>query len=370
MKKGKLLGLAGSICLIIVMAALPFMAACAAPPAEEVKPIKVGICSAETGDLVVEWVTIAKIVKMTFDIINEDPPLGRPIQVISSDGMTTVEGEMKVANFLGGQGVAYAVGYCSDGLWAALPTIEKYGTPTFTQWAGSTRLDKTPQGKAGLFFRNCGGDSIMYAVPGLYWEQELAPKGAKTIAVLNATDESSRSAAVEARTNLEKAGAKCVYATEFPPDQITFSRILADAFAANPDVLLVMTSQEQGSIVLKQWYDSSLRKDIPILGLDTWFDLGILIPATGAVDNVLIKANPAVGEDIRKFVGESYDVFIHEYQKVYGQGLIPEDPFAPCMWDAINIGALAIEAAGDPSPAAVSKAIREVSNPPGVKVHS
>jgi branched-chain amino acid transport system substrate-binding protein len=69
-------------------------------------------------------------------------------------------------------------------------------------------------------------------------------------------------------------------------------------------------------------------------------------------------------------VGTSYDIFLDEFQKVYGAGAEPGHGFAISEYDAIIVGALAIEAAGDAAPEAVAKYIKAVTNPPGVKVYS
>lgn len=370
MRKKGLLALSGSICLILILAVLPFMSACAP---EEEAPIKVGIAATETGDIAPWWPGCWEVGKMTIDLINEDPPLGRPLEALIDDEESTPEGAIKTANYLGGQGVAFAVGYESDGLWAALDVIERYGTPTFTQWAGTAKLDKTDAGKNRLFFRTCAGDTPMDTLYGLYWESVLAPQGYEKVAVLHATDEASRGTALCAIDAFEKVGAEIVLHKEFPADQATFSRLLAEAFAEEPDAIFLGCGVEQGSIVLKEWWDSALTKDILWLVPDEWPTpeaVEALTPAPGALDNKMVAPNPASGDPLREYVGASYDIMMDEFQKVYGAGAEPEHAFAVNIYDALIIGALAIQAAGEATPEAVSEYIAKVACPPGVKVHS
>jgi branched-chain amino acid transport system substrate-binding protein len=311
---------------------------------------------------------------MTVALINQDPPLGRPLKTISNDGESTAEGEIKAANYLGGQGVIFTAGYTSDGLWAALPVIERYGIPAFTQWSGSSRLDETPQGKARLLFRATASDTLMDAVYGLYWQDELAPQGYEKVAILSGTDEASRSTAIEAAKALEKAGAQVVSSIEFSEQQATFSRILADTFAEDPDAIFLGVSVEQGSILIKEWWDSALNKDVMWMVPDEWPGpqeaLDAIQPVEGALDNKLVGPAPATGEELRQFVGESGDIFMSEYQKVYGAGAEPEHGFAVNMYDILVVASLAIVAAGEATPAAISAYVPQVSSPPGVKVHS
>lgn len=354
--------------LILLLLALP-LAACAKPAG----PIKIGLAASETGFAGPWWPPCVDVIEVTLAIINQDPPLGRLLETVSTDGECTPEGEIKAANYLGGQGVVFAAGYTSDGLWAALPVIERFGTPTFTQWAGSSRLDETEAGKKRLLFRNTASDTIMDSLYGLHWESELTPKGFTKVAILNATDEASRSTAIEAAKSFEKVGAQVVAKSEFPEEQATFARILADTFAKEPDVVFLGVSAEQGSILLKEWWDSALTKDILWMVPDEWPEpetLMAVLPAEGALDNRMVGPAAAKGDLLKQFVGESYDIFINEYQKVYGAGTEPEHGFAINFWDILNIGALAIVAAGEATPEAVSANIVKVATPPGIKVHT
>jgi branched-chain amino acid transport system substrate-binding protein len=310
---------------------------------------------------------------MVIPLINQDPPLGRPLEPVFDDAEGSVEGNISVANYLGGQGVAFAAGYDSDGLWAAEDVIMRYGTPTFTQWSGTSALDQTEMGKQGLFYRFTSGDSLLYAVFGLYWRDTLAPQGFTKAAILNDIGESSTSNALWIKDYLTKAGAEISHENTFSQDETTFSRILADAFATEPDAIFFIGSDEQGSIAFKQWWDSALSKDVLWLVGDVWASgelIEPLLPAPGAFDNRMIGPNPATGEGLKEFVGTSYDIFLDELQKVYGADAEPGHGFAISMYDALIVGALAIEAAGDAAPEAVAKHIKEVTNPPGVQVYS
>jgi ABC-type branched-subunit amino acid transport system substrate-binding protein len=358
-----------SLSLILMLVAILLVSACAQPAG----PIKVGIAAEFTGWAAPFWPPVQEVIDMVIPLINQDPPLGRPLEVIYDDAEGTVEGNISVANYLGGQGVAFAVGYDSDGLWAAEDVIMRYGTPTFTQWAGTARLDKTEMGRRGLFYRYTTGDTIMFAMFGLYWRSELAPKGFTKVAILNDIGESSTSNAEVISRYLRKAGAQISYEIAFSQDETTFSRMLADAFATDPDAVFFIGSDEQGSVAFKQWWDSALSKDILWFVGDVWASgelLEPLLPAPGAFDGKMIGPNPATGAGLQAFVGTSYDVFIEEFQKVYGAGAQPGHGFAISEYDALIVGALAIEAAGDAAPEEVAKHIRAVSNPPGVKVYS
>lgn len=242
MRRKRLLVLGSIICLSLIWVVLPFKGVCAS---KEKAPIKVGIAATETGAIAPWWPGCWQVGKMTIDLINEDPPLGRPLKAIIDDEESTPEGAIKTANYLGGQGVVFAVGYESDGLWAALSTIERFGTPTFTQWAGTPKLDKTSAGKKRLFFRTCAGDTTMDTLYGLYWKHKLAPQGYKKVAVLNGTDEASRGTALTAIYYLKKAGAKIVLHKEFPKEQAAFSRLLGKTFAKKPDAIFLGCSDRE-----------------------------------------------------------------------------------------------------------------------------
>jgi branched-chain amino acid transport system substrate-binding protein len=342
-------------------------------PLQGAEPIKVGFAATETGDIGPWWPGCDKIGNMVVELINQDPPLGRPLKVLVDDTESSPAGAVRVASYLGGQGVVFAVGYSSDGIWAALPVIERYGIPTFTQWSGTSKLDKTTAGEKRLLFRLCASDSEMAYLYGLYWEDKLAPQGYKKVAVLHGTDEASRSTAKVALKSLEKGGAQVVSRKEFPGEQTAFSRLLAEAFAENPDAIFLGCGVEQGSIIMKEWWDSKLSKDILWLVPDEWPTpeaVKAVMPEAGSLDNRVVAPNPASGEAVKKFSGKSYDIMLTEYRKAYGVGAEPDHAFAVNFYDAVILGALAIQAAGEATPEAVSKFVPKVSSPPGMKVHS
>ncbi|UCG66699.1 MAG: ABC transporter substrate-binding protein [Deltaproteobacteria bacterium] len=371
MRRKPLLTINGSVLLALTVAALFLVSASATAQAAD--PIKIGFAATETGDIGPWWPGCNKIGKVALKLINEDPPLGRPFKVIVDDTESSPEGAIRVANYLGGQGVIFAVGYSSDGIWAALPVIERYGTPTFTQWSGTSKLDRTSAGKKRLMFRTCASDSEMAHLYGIYWEDKLAPQGYKKVAVLHGTDEASRSTAEVAVESLKKAGAEVVLRKEFPGEQTAFSRLLAEVFAKKPDAVFLGSGVEQGSIIMKEWWESSLNKNILWLVPDEWPTpeaVKAVTPAAGALDKRVVAPNPASGEDVKKFAGESYDIMMTEYQKMYGAGAEPEHAFAVNLYDAVILGALAIQAAGKATPEAVSEFVPKVASPPGIKVHS
>jgi len=205
-KKNRLLVVVGVVGLILTLVALP-VAGCAKPAGN----IKVGIAAEYTGTFAPYWPAVEEVIDMVIPLINQDPPLGRPLEPIYDDAEGSVEGNIKVANYLGGQGVAFAVGYDSDGLWAAEDVIMRFGTPTFTQWAGTSSLDQTEMGKEGLFYRMTCGDSLLYAIFGVYWRDVLAPKGFTKVAILNDISDSSTSNAKVMKEYLTKAGAQIIH---------------------------------------------------------------------------------------------------------------------------------------------------------------
>jgi branched-chain amino acid transport system substrate-binding protein len=214
---------------------------------------------------------------------------------------------------------------------------------------------------------------LLSALYAYYWEKEFAPKGLKRIAILSATDEASKSSTERGEQGLRRVGADIVYKTEFPPGQKTFSRVLSDAFATEPAAVFLGTSVSQGSIVTKEWWDSGLSKDIVWMVPEEWViqsALEAVTPSPGALDNKMFSPSGGGGEALRAYTARAYDIMMTRFKEVYGQDAELEHEYGVNMWDGIMVGALAIQAAGNPTPKAVSQSIIEVSSPPGVKVYS
>lgn len=90
MKKKKLLTVVGGVCVVLILAAVPFMAACAKPapaPTPAVEPIKIGVILPMTGPLADAGPKAKQGIELRLDEAGSEAG-GRPIQLIYEDSQT------------------------------------------------------------------------------------------------------------------------------------------------------------------------------------------------------------------------------------------------------------------------------------------
>lgn len=138
MKGKKLLTLIGSVCLILTLAVLSFMAACA--PEEEVAPIKIGVpaalsgAAAQTGIDIRNGIILAAKEKGTI--------LGRPIEIIveDSEGKPDI-GLRKAEKLVFKDGCVAILGIVSSGVALSIAGIvDRLGVPIVTTNAMTVEL--------------------------------------------------------------------------------------------------------------------------------------------------------------------------------------------------------------------------------------
>ncbi len=149
----------------------------------------------------------------------------------------------------------------------------------------------------------------------------------------------------------------------FDPRATVFDSEVRQAFASDPDAVVLIAYPETGSLILKSAFELGLLGDIPVLGTD------------GLKDGQLARL---VGQDRQgQYVvaglqgtapspqGPGFAEFRDRFQAAYGTEPTIYDPNT---WDAMALVTLAAEAAQSGTGTAIQAQIAPVANPPGQSV--
>lgn len=281
---------------------------------------------------------------------------GRELRLYAEDDQTRPDAAVLAARKLVDiQRVDAMIGIWSSAVQlATLPITNAAGILSFNT-CGAPEIRS--EDKKDLVFQFYASNAIIGAAFAAIGDR----RGYKRAAVLGYNNATMAAQANHFKAAWEKKGHQVVSSAIYEPNQATYRTEVEKAVAAKPDVIVLSSYTPDATILLKEWYQ-------------TGYDCEFIMPGYSATP-ALIKA---LGPDVMRHIvstanvpasdNEAYKVFV---QKFTAATKSPPEMFAAAAYDMIITLALAIEAAGpDAKPTDLSKAVREISNPPGQKVSS
>ncbi|MEW5721486.1 MAG: ABC transporter substrate-binding protein [Thermodesulfobacteriota bacterium] len=324
-------------------------------PAYGQDEIRLGILTSLTGALGTEGQPCYETFTWTAEEINKiGPPLGKPIKLVVSDDATEVErGIAGAKKLITTDKVIGLLGPSSSIVVAIMKFCEDSGVPLISHWSGSTRLTTI----GGQYqFRTCPDDFF----EGYVAAQFMKDMGWKSAGLIALNDEDTLSIANAFKKQYAKGDFKIVADVLINPDQTTYRTASTQVLNAKPDGVFFAISVDTLKIVYREMYEMGIN-------FKTVLSANALQPSTIELLGEAIEG--AYGESpANALKSPAYEIF----EKMYAAHMADKTVswFTPNAYDAMNIYALAIEAAKEASGKAISKFIREVANPPGVEVYS
>jgi branched-chain amino acid transport system substrate-binding protein len=362
--------------LIIPAVAAMLLAACAAPPtaapaAEAAKPteapeaeapaagaIKIGGGFALTGDESVLDLPAANGAKLALKEINAAGGVnGTPIDLIIHDSQYKMDITAQIAKqFVEEDKVNAVIGFTdTDSVLASGPTIMKAGLPFITAGATSPKI---PTQVGDKMFLACFGDNVQAAAAAEYAFKNF---GKTAYLLWDKGVEYTTLLADYFKTRFAELGGEIVLEDSYDDKATDFSAQIAKvkALPNQPDFYFVSAMPYNVGPVVKQMRDAGVTG--PIVGGDGYDTPDLVTVAGKAADNVLFTTHalmdPQGGtEGIKKFIAA--------YNKEYGHD--PENAFAALGYDTMYLMADALKRAGSTDPDAITKAIIETKDFPGI----
>lgn len=317
----------------------------------EEKPVKIGYGLPFTGH--VGWLgkTLDTVKMAVEEIEAAGGVVGRPIKLVVAGTEATTSGATSGMQKLVSAGVIGIIGGTSHTYRAVVPIIEDAGVVMISPCAGTTALSDMG---GTLIFRTVSSDIVL----GSGMVKKAKELDAETAVLFFNTTEGAASVRAVIRKACQSVGIEIVGEAEWSPGQASYQSELLQALGNNPDVVFFEVGPKDGGVIFKQWRTLGVASDATWIGTDHTNDelLKASWPDSKGAFGVL--AGPKINDRFK-----NWEKQLEEFR---GEQGIPT--FSTNAWDATNIMALAIEAAGEATREGIKNNIRDVANPPGVKV--
>jgi len=324
--------------------------------AQAQEEIPLGILISLTGALGTEGQPVYQTYQWQTEEINRlgGGPLGRPIKLYVADDETSVErGILGCKKLITMNGVKGILGPVSDVLIAIMDYCKDNKVTVISQWAGSHRLSEI----GGEYqFRTCPDDFFEgYATAAFMLDQ-----GWKKIGLIVLNRESPKSIGDIIEQQMKKMGGEVAAKQIIEPGMTTYRTEVRKISDAKPDVVFLAVDLDALVVLYPQMYEAGIDY-VVVLGSDAQQPTTIEVLGAKLLEDVYSE-KPAAESN-----SPAYRIFEEKYKK-YMKAEVSS--FTPNAYDALNIWALAVQAAGTVDGEAIAQKIRYVANPPGVVVYS
>jgi branched-chain amino acid transport system substrate-binding protein len=283
--------------------------------------------------------------------------LGRQIDLVIHDSKYDMSVTAQIAKqFVEQDKVAAVIGFTdTDSVLASGPTIQSAGLPFITAGATSPKI---PTQVGDKMFLACFGDNVQAAVGAEYGFKNF---GKSAYLLWDKGIEYTTLLGGYFKARYTELGGTLVLEDQYEDQATDFSAQIAKikALPQQPDFYFISAMPYNVGPVVKQFRDAGLTG--PIIGGDGYDTPDLISVAGPASENVFFTTHALIDatggtEGIKKFIAA--------YNKEYGHD--PENAFAALGYDTMYLIADAIKRAGSTDPAAITKAIGETKNFPGI----
>ncbi|MBS1694207.1 MAG: ABC transporter substrate-binding protein [Actinobacteria bacterium] len=327
-------------------------------------PLKVGHLNYYTGPFADVGPTFEAITDLTLGIINENPPLGRQLEVEHGDIGTV--GEASVArNMLQRNNVDILLNPAheySSYREFILQQVQRNDGPLMPSVHGGS-VDATIGGVAEEpLFRGAPMDTAA-AVAGVL---QVKQSGAQRVAVVATQISGSQLQKDAAIAAAEEIGLDVVAVFDVQPEQANYRSTISSMAGARPDSLLLFSQAEDGGTFVKQAAEAG--QSLYIVGSQEWLQEAFPRSATNSAmaqhKAVLTAAFTHADSPAWEYMKTAWN------ESEYAHLTEPENSYLMQYYDLLNVTALAIEAAGSACASDWTEAMNSVSGGPGTVVHT
>ncbi|SLN70809.1 ABC transporter substrate-binding protein [Roseisalinus antarcticus] len=345
-------------------ATLALLAATALAPlsvaAQDGEPIKMGLLVGFTGDMGPWAPALNNAAILAVEEINEAGGiLGHPVELISEDNTSTVDGAMRGATRLVNvEGVPVIIGPESDPIVALRSFAVDNQVPIISTSAGTEALNEAG-GTGTYIYRTNASDSFLGVV---HAKMLLDEMDQSEIIMVVENLEGTTSAANTFKAAYERLGGTIIDEVVLAPGQTNYQSEVRTVAGYEPDMIFLATGQTTGVAFVRQAYQRGYDWDY-------WVTAELQSPDfvdAAGVEIVAGALNP-VSSQVED--SESWGRFSAAYSARFDEA--PEPGFYQAeTYDAFMVAALAMVAGGEATGAAVDANLTEVATPGGTEVIS
>lgn len=351
------------LAIILVVTLVGCQSAAPAEPADTT-PLKVGHLTYHTGPFGHVGPMFDGAANFALGFVNENPPLGRTVEIIHQDLGTMGEGQaarklvdseqVDVLLNVAGEYMSYRdwlLQYVADNGKPLLPSVHAGAVNTAY---GGTIVEP--------IFRGAPMDTDQ----GLATALQAQTEGAKSVVVMAVENDGmqmQQDAAVKAS---EALGMTVLGQIDFQPEQTSYRSIVSQAQALKPDALLIFCAAEDGGTIVKNAAEMGMSSII--VGATDW--LFVEFPKTATMDAInKHKSVTAVGFTYAE--GPAWDFYKAAWDgSEYASLNDASNSYTLQYYDLLNVSMLAIEKAGGTDIQSWVDAMYAISMGPGTKVYT
>lgn len=338
----------------MVLCCLSAAAASGQSPASD--PVRIGVAVAKSGPGFEENTLNFRIAELAASRINaQGGVLGRPVELVELDTMSTALGSRQAALSAVQEGVVAVVGPSwSSQAMAMGPVLQEAGIPMIATTASAPEVTRI----GDHIFRVCYTDDRQARALAAFAFKDLWAR--RVVVVTVAGDVYSEGLSSGFAAQFAALGGTVSTQLRYLQDAMDFSAQVEAIRAASPDIVFVAGYTRDSGLILKQARSAGLT--MPFLGGDGWTALErypYLDPANG--ENYYVSHwHPDSG-------GAEGAAFMRDVREGLGvEALDKVDAGIANTYDALNLAADAIRRAGSAEPRAVRDALADTVDFPGV----
>ena len=338
-------------------------------PEPEAEPILLGDLAYFTGDFASVGALLASQVDFPIDeVINLDPPLGRPIEVIHED-IGTVGEAQAVRKLLEQDGVDivlssaheyftyrdFMLDWQEDNDGPLMPTVHGGVIPVNVGGRGGEPI-----------FRAQGSDEGQGVTDALYAEA----LGAESVVIMTTPTAGYQLTAEATEKALDVIGIELLDRIDAAGEQSSYRTEVQRAVDAAPDAVIILAQATESAIMVKQFAEAGWAGTI--IGEVGWSEPEFAATATAeALASHEVVAYPSF--DLQQNPAWDFYQPLWDNDETYTQHTSADDPYSFTTYDLLIVTALAIEAAGSVNGSDWAPAMFEVSTrsaAPGTKCYT
>jgi len=315
--------------------------------------LKIGALLSTTGDLANVGTEQLEAVTLAIEEINgRGGVLGKQLELVHRDDGTETTGASSGATALANAGATVIIGATGSGVsLAAFGALKGKNVVQIATSATSPAL--TTEVDDGYLFRTCSSDALQ----GKLLAARARAAGHSDVAIIHIPDAYGSGLAAAFTSAFTTAGGTVTLTREYVIGEPSFTTLVGDVMATNPDAVLLVAYPEDGAQIV-----SDFKAGYPSSGTTWYFTDGLedtaFITAAGADKFATLThegSGPGTAQSPR--LAAYRDAFSARYSKSAGSGT-----FSANAYDAVYLAALAMEAAKDSSGTAVRDHLTAVSS--------
>jgi branched-chain amino acid transport system substrate-binding protein len=278
--------------------------------------------------------------------------LGHPLEVVPSDTAGDVADAVTAFRSLELQSPAFVIGPTSLEASAVNALFDPAHLPDFTA-DGSPQLDTMTY---RYVFRSQTSDSVEGTAMAYY----AIHQGLKRAAFMITNDAAGQPLIPALTRTYQSHGGVLVYQNTLTADQPSYSSEIERIFAAKPDAIF-LHSDEPTAATLFRNMESLGKLNIPVIADSIGVD-----PSVAKAMGLGLASQYLTGLATSNPGGTADATYTRLYQQY--EGAAPPEQ-SNLFYDAVNIFALAMDAAKSTDPKVFVNFVTQVTNPPGVKCY-